>query len=69
MTVAPVTSRIRGLQSEVNLGPSEGLLRVCVMNLDDILTVSVSMLESRIGYLCGEKIRDVNSAIRYALGL
>ena len=40
VTVAPVTSTIRDIPTEVLLGPSDGLSRDCAVNLDHVQTVS-----------------------------
>jgi mRNA interferase MazF len=39
VTIAPVTSRIRGIPTEVRLGPEDGLPKPCVINLDTITTI------------------------------
>ena len=69
VTVAPVTTRIRGIPVEVALGPDDGLPMESVANLDDITTISKSSLESRITVLSSEKLQAVERALRFALGL
>ena len=69
VTVAPVTSRIRGIPVEVALGPDDGLPMESVANLDDITTIPKSSLESRITVLSSEKLQAVERALRFALGL
>ena len=69
VTVAPVTTRIRGIPVEVALGPDDGLPMESVANLDDITTISKSRLESRITVLSSEKLSAVERALRFALGL
>lgn len=69
VTVAPVTSRLRGIPVEVPLGREEGLPRPCAANLDTILTIPKRRLEERIGILPEAKARAVDDAIRFALGL
>ena len=69
VTVAPVTTRIRGIPVEVPLGPDDGLPMESVANLDDITTMPKSRLESRITTLSDEKIQAVEQALRIALGL
>lgn len=69
ITVAGVSTRIRRLDAEVLLGPEDGLPRVSAVNLDSISTISKASLEEYIATLSREKIRAVNAAIRYALGL
>ena len=69
VTVAPVTTRIRGIQTEVPVGPEDGLDRASVVNADDLITVPQSRIIEYITHLGPEKLRAVNAAIRFALGL
>ena len=69
VTVAPVSTRIRGLPVEVPLGPADGLPQVCAANLDDITTVNKDILQRRITSLRPDKLQAVDSAILFALGL
>ena len=39
VTVAPVTTRVRGIPVEVALGPKDGMPRECVVNLDTVTTI------------------------------
>ena len=66
--VAPVTSTIRGIPSEVTVGISEGLKHGSVVNLDRVLTVERSRLSGYIGRLDGEKMRQVCRALARAVG-
>ena len=69
VTVAPLTTRIRHIPTEVPLGPEDGLSRVCVANLDTIITVAKASLRERMASLTPEKLRAVDAAIHFALGL
>lgn len=69
VTVAPLTTRIRGIPVEVLLDESDGVPKKCVANLDMITTVEKSLLTERICALTEKKIQEINDAIRYALGL
>ncbi len=69
VTVAPVTTRIRNIPAEVSLGPKEGLARPCVANLDSINTISKRRLREFVALVSAEKLREVDAAIGYALGL
>ena len=69
VTIAPVTTRIRGIPAEVRLGPHDGLPRECVVNLDNINTIDKGMLQQFIVGLTEERIRAVEDAIRFALGM
>ena len=67
--IAPVTTRVRGIPSEVRLGRSDGLPRACAANLDTITTVPKQILTRRITALEPGKIAAVDRAARFALGL
>ncbi|HUT51792.1 MAG TPA: type II toxin-antitoxin system PemK/MazF family toxin [bacterium] len=69
VTIAPVTTRIRNIPVEVALGKSEGLPKRCVANLDTITTIPKKCLVERIGPLPAEKVKELDNAIRLALGL
>ena len=69
VTVAPVTTRIRRIASEVPLGPEDGLPRPCVANLDSITTIPKRSLRDRLTLLSPEKRREVEAALHFALGL
>ncbi len=69
VTVAPVTTRIRGIPVEVGLGQDDGLPKACVVNLDTIATVPKKRLVKRIAQLLPDKIQAVDDAIRFALGM
>ncbi len=69
VTVAPVTTRIRGIPTEVSLGPGEGLRRLGVVNLDTIMTIRKSLLADRVAALSQTKVEEVNRAIKFALAL
>ena len=67
--VAPVTTRIRHIASEVPLGPADGMPQECVANLDTITTIPKDCLQDRIATLSDKKLREVEAAIRFALGM
>ena len=67
--VAPVTSRIRRIFSEVPLGTQEGLRKDCVVNLDSLETIPKGWLQQRISSLPATKMLEIDEALRYALGL
>lgn len=69
VTVVPVTTRARGIPVEVRLGREEGLPRTCVANADTITTIPKSTLGSFAGVLGPDKLRALDEAIRFALGL
>lgn len=69
VTVAQVTSTIRGIRSEVHLTATDGVPQECAANLDEILTIPKLALESRITTLTPEKMTAVARAIRFSLAL
>ncbi len=69
ITVAPVTTRIRRIPTEVPLGSEEGPPKRCVVNLDTITTIPKAALTDRISTLAVEKMAEVERALRFALGL
>jgi mRNA interferase MazF len=69
VTVAPITSAIRGLTVEVGVGPANGLDHECVVNLDNIMTISVRDLGRQIGRLLPEQELALSVAIEAAFDL
>jgi mRNA interferase MazF len=70
LTIAPVTRRIRGIPSEVPVGPREGLSHRSVANCDSLLTVDRGILgREPAGSLSRQGIRRLDKALRYALGI
>jgi mRNA interferase MazF len=69
VTVAPITTRVRRIPTEVPLGPAEGLPKACVVNLDTITTIPRRALTELIGPLPPEKLTAMERALRFALGL
>ena len=68
VSVAPITSTIRGVPSEVRLGPEDGMKQECVVNLHNVMTVSAEGLGRRIGALSATRMKEVCSALGFALG-
>ena len=68
VTVAPITSTIRNIPSEVYLDEDDGLLNPCVANFDNIVTVSKDKLGRRIATLSLDKMLDAEEALKFALG-
>jgi mRNA interferase MazF len=67
VTVAAVTGTIRGLPTEVPLGPKHGLRRECVVNCDNLFTIPKSALGRRRGELDPEGLMRLRDALRIAL--
>ncbi len=68
-TVAPVTSTIRDIPSEVLLTEADGMPRPCAVNLDHIQTVSKGRIGSLITTLSSARMSQVRQALRFALAL
>lgn len=65
--VAPCTTTVRGLPSEVSLAPDvDPVPRECVVNLDSVESVSVGVLVRRIGRLSTARMREVCAALAVA---
>lgn len=66
--VAPCTTTIRGLVSEVVLEPSEDPVpRDCAVNLDSVESVSIGVLVERLGRLADGRMREVCAALAVAV--
>ena len=66
--VAPCTTTIRGLASEVILEPGENpVSRRCAVNLDSLESVSFAVLVDRVGRLADERMRQVCAALAVAV--
>jgi mRNA interferase MazF len=68
VTIAPITSRIREIPTEVRLGPDEGMPRPCVVLLDHLQTVAKARIGAELTTLGAGKLREVRAALLYALG-
>ena len=68
VTVGPITSAIRGLPSEVQVGVHDGLKTASVVNLDHVMTVEKSELRLYVGHLDEKRMRAVCTALEIALG-
>src|SRR5712692_7944203 len=69
VTVAPVTTRVRGIPSEVSVGPEEGLPRAGEVNLDSITTIPKRSLARCVSMLPRGKLAQVERALHFSLGL
>src|ERR1035437_2623680 len=66
VTVAPITSTIRDIPSEVFLSTQDGMHTGCAINCDHIQTVSKSKVGSLITTLSKEKLFEIHKAISFA---
>jgi mRNA interferase MazF len=68
VTVAPITSTVRGIPSEVALGPADGVPRECAVNLDHVQTIAKSRLGALVATLPAARMEEVKPALLFALG-
>jgi len=68
VTVAPITSTIRGVPSEVALGTEDGMKGPCAVNLHNVVTVPQVGLGRRVATLSSARMREVCLALAFALG-
>ena len=69
VTVVPVSRTVRGIPTEVRLGPGDGLPKAGAANADEIVTIPRDLLVRRIAGLNRPKLTELDEAIRFALGL
>jgi mRNA interferase MazF len=69
VTIAPVTSTVRNIPSEVFLTKADGVVRDCAVNCDHLQTVSKGKIGPLITSLLPAKMVDVGQAIRFALDI
>jgi mRNA interferase MazF len=68
VSVAPITSTIRGVPSEVILGEEDGMKAACAVNLHNTITVSQDRLGKRVTRLHGLRMKEICVALRFSLG-
>jgi mRNA interferase MazF len=68
VTVAPITSTIRGVPSEVVLNEEDGMKAPCAVNLHNTVTVFQEQLGKRVTQLSSLRMSEVCSALRFSLG-
>ena len=67
--VAPITTRIRHIPSEVPLAADDGMPQNCVATLDTITTVPKDCLRNRLVALSSQKMKEVEAAVHFALDM
>lgn len=68
VTVAPITSTIRGVPSEVLLNEEDGMNRRCAVNLHNPVTVVQDKLGKRVAQLTSMRMHEICAALRFSLG-
>ncbi|MFT4035413.1 MAG: type II toxin-antitoxin system PemK/MazF family toxin [Patulibacter sp.] len=69
VTVAPITTTIRGLSTEVRVDRNNGLASPSVISCDNITTIARDDLGQQIGALFESQERSLSAAIRAAFDL
>lgn len=65
---AEITTRVRGIPQEVELGKREGMRERCVVNFDNLRTVSIRELDEQIGAVAPRREAELKRAMGAALG-
>lgn len=68
VTVAPITSTIRGVPSEVLLNDEDGMKAPCAVNLHNAVTVSKERLGRRVAQLHTSRMSEICTALGFCLG-
>ena len=69
VTVAPITTTVRGLSTELPVGPANGLEADCVVSCDNIVTIPANVLGRQIGVLLVIQEDALTEAIHAAFDL
>ena len=69
VTIAPITSTIRDIPTEVLLDEADGMKRRCAINVDHLITVPRSRLGRRVAAVSEARLVEVAHAIVFALEL
>ena len=69
VTVAPITSTIKGLSTEVSVGAANGLDEPSVVSCDNVITIDKAALGRHIGFLFERQERELTAAIVNAFAL
>lgn len=69
VTVAPITSTIKGLSSEVPLDARNGFDHACAVSLDNVITIPTSVLGRTVGFLHPDQERQLAIAMVLAYDL
>jgi mRNA interferase MazF len=68
VTVAPITSVVRGVPSEVALSKEDGMKAPCAVNLHNAVTVSQDRLGKRVAHLGSLRMNEICAALRFSMG-
>ena len=68
VTVAPITTTIRGVPSEVLLTENDGMKAHCAVNLHDVVTIAQNRIGRRVAQLSSPRMAEICAALRFSLG-
>jgi mRNA interferase MazF len=68
VTIAPITSTIRGVPSEVVLDEADGMKKLCAVNLHNMVTVSQQRLGKRVARLSNVRMGEICAALLFSIG-
>ena len=70
VTCAPITRTIRGIRTEIEIGPEQGLPERCVIACDNVITVPIEDLDAEpVGHLDEITRAELDRALRFALDI
>ncbi len=70
VTCAPITRTIRGIRTEVEIGPEQGLPQRCVISCDNVITIPIEDLDDEpVGRLDEATRAALDIALRFALDI
>ena len=69
VTIAPITSTIRSIPTELLLTEQDGVPHECAANFDNMQTVPKSNIGDRITRLTSRRMKEAAAAVSFALGL
>jgi mRNA interferase MazF len=70
VTCAPITRTVRGIKSEVEIGPEQGLPEACVISCDNVITIPLHDLDDKpVGHLDEMTRARLDQALRYSLDI
>jgi len=68
VTIAPITSTIRSIPTELLLTEQDGVPHTCAANFDNLQTVPKSNIGDRIARLTSRRMKEAAAAVSFALG-
>lgn len=68
VTVAPITSTIRGVPSEVVLNEEDGMKKTCAVNMHNAVTIAQDRLGKRVARLSSSRMNEICAALHFSLG-